>query len=215
MGFTDLTIRLLLLFFPGIVCHYFVDAMTVHRERKPHEVVLHSYIYGVFSYVIYAVFVALVGLRITRENGLVVPPPTTVVFASSLTDSKVPVDFLEIGYVTAWGIVLGVLVSLTSNRKWLFRIASRCRLTSKFGEPNVWSFAFDNERVKWAVVRDLEKNLMFYGYVRAFSDLDESPELLLTDVIVYDEKTGRELYKADSMYLCRKKDGLTVEFPNS
>lgn len=54
MDISELTIKLLLLFFPGIVCYLIVDALIVHRERKLHEIFLLSFVYGVLAYVIYA-----------------------------------------------------------------------------------------------------------------------------------------------------------------
>ena len=87
------------------------------------------------------------------------------------------------------------------------------KVTPKFGQPNVWSFALNANEVKWATVRDLQNNLMFQGYIRAFSDVEDPAEILLTQVCVYNEKTGERLYEADTIYLARDKSNLTIEFP--
>ena len=72
----ELTIKLLLLFFPGIVCFLIVDALIVHRARKLHELVLLSFVYGLLSYVVYAVLKALWGLSITASEGFAFRPHT-------------------------------------------------------------------------------------------------------------------------------------------
>ena len=54
---------------------------------------------------------------------------------------------------------------------------------------------------------------MFQGYIRAFSDIDDPAELLLTQVCVYNEQTGKLLYEADHLYLARSRSDLTIELP--
>ena len=34
MDITEFTIRLLLLFFPGIICSYIIDTFTIHKPRQ-------------------------------------------------------------------------------------------------------------------------------------------------------------------------------------
>ena len=120
---------------------------------------------------------------------------------------------MEIGLVTGLAVILGIVVSFALNRYWFHDIARHLRITPKFGQPNVWSFALNANEVKWATVRNLQNNLMFQGYIRAFSDVENPTEILLTQVCVYNEKTGDRLYEADTIYLARDRSGLTIEFP--
>lgn len=220
MNITELTLRLLLLFFPGIICFYVVDALIVHRERQTYQVFLFSYVYGLLSYCVFATFhliyVTIIGATINRETGSIqFPIPGAISFSRSLTDPNVTLDFLEITFVTVVAIAVGFCIAYAVNHKWLYKAAKRFNVTKKFGDLDVWSFAFNTDEVRWATVRDLTHNFMFTGYVRAFSDVEESAELILTDVIAYNETTGAELYRADRLYLSRKKDDLTIEFPTA
>jgi hypothetical protein len=222
MPFTDLTIRLLILFFPGIICHFIVDALTVHRERRLFQVVLFGYVYGVLSYVVYAILHALfhsvLGVfmaSIANDGALDADASGTgVSLFSSITDSTEPLNFSEIAIVTVIAVVLAFVLTFASQQKWLHRMAASLRVTKKFGDANVWSLALNSPDIRWAVVRDLKNGLMFAGYIRAFSDVEDEAELLLTDVIVYNEVSGDEVYRAARVYLARPKDDLTVEFPN-
>jgi hypothetical protein len=213
MGFTELTLRLLLLFFPGIVCFLIVEALIEHKERKPHEVLLFAYLYGMCSYVLFAFFAAIFGMTLTAEDGLRIPPPT-VTFTKSLTDTKVEISFIEIGFVTLVAVGLALVIALARTHTWLNRLAQKIGVSRKFGHPNVWALALNMPQIRWAVVRDLARNFMFSGYIRAFSEVEDVAELLLTNVIVYNEQTGQECYRADHIYLSRKKDDITVEFPD-
>jgi hypothetical protein len=208
----ELTIKLLLLFFPGILCFLIVDAFVVHRERKVHEIFLLSFVYGLLAYVTYALGKALSHVTISADDGLRIPPPNVALF-QSLCSKDSPLDTLEVSLVTGVAAVLGIAISVALTRSWFHDIARYLKITRRFGQPNVWSFALNAKEVKWATVRDIENTLMFQGYIRAFSDVEDTAEILLTQVCVYDEKTGVLLYEADTMYLARKKDNLTVEFP--
>lgn len=155
------------------------------------------------------------GVAVNADSTLLTAPiPDGIGFAKSLTDTRSEVSFVEIFFVSIVAILLAFGFSVAINRKWLFDIAKYLRITRKFGDPDVWAFAFNTKEVSWATVRDLENNLMFAGYVRAYSDVEENAELFLSDVIVYNEKTGAELYRADRMYLSREKTALTIELPN-
>ena len=208
----ELTVKLLLLFFPGIVCYLIVEALVVHRERRLYEIVLLSFVYGLLSYVVYASLNALSGLSITANEGLRIPPPHMALL-QCLSCKDNTIDVVEVGLVTGLAVVLGIVVSFALNRYWFHDIARHLKITQKFGQPNVWSFALNANEVKWATVRDLQNNLMFQGYIRAFSDVEDPAEILLTQVCVYNEKTGEWLYNADTMYLARDKKNLTIEFP--
>ena len=212
MNMTSLTIKLLLLFTPGIVCFLIVESLVVHRTRKVHEVFLLTFIYGLLSYAVFAATKLPFGVSRADDGGIHISPPNVSMFRS-LTDPNVAANLWEVALVTVLAVVLAIAVSFALNRYWFHDIARALSITRRFGQPNVWSFALNTDEVKWATVRDLQKNLMFQGYIRAFSDVEDPAELLLTRVCVYNEQTGKLLYEADHMYLARSRSDLTIEFP--
>lgn len=216
MAVSELAVRLLILFFPGIICYYIVDALTVHSKRKPFQVFLFSYVYGMLSYAVYALCAAACFMirNSTVDTELRFPLPGKLGIEKALTDVKVSIDFVEVLWVTPVAIVLALIISGLINRKSLHRLAALLGASSKFGEANVWMFALNSPQVSWATVRDYQHNLMYMGYIRSYSDIEPMAEILLTNVVVYNESTGVELYKADCLYLSRDKACLTVEFPN-
>lgn len=210
MSLTELTIRILLLFFPGILCFYIVKVLTIQpHEQKVHEVFLLTFIYGIFTYVIYAVLSAIPSVRL-GPDGLLFPHPH-LAFFEALTNGKSELNFAEIFNVAVLAVLLGLLVSKAMNGYWLVDMARWMRITDKFGQPNVWSFALNSPQSRWATVRDLENSQMFQGYIRAFSDVEQTREILLTDVVVYNEVSGEKLYESEYMYLARNKEELTVQ----
>jgi hypothetical protein len=215
---TEFVVRLLVLFFPGIICFYLVDALTIHAERKPYEVFLLSFVYGVLTYIVCAAFHFVVGCAwnfASDEKGFRFDYPGSMSVAGFLANGDAKLDFLEIGWVTLAAVFVAFALSWIINRKWLFDVAQKLRVTKKFGDPNVWSLLMNSDDVEWATVRDMERNLMFTGQIGYFSDVDEVAEILMYRVVVYDETTAAKLYEADRIYLSRKRDNLIIELPNT
>lgn len=218
MDITELSIHLLILFFPGIICFYIVESLTVHRDRLAYQVFLLSYVYGALSYATYGILATASNALFfssyrPETNELHVPLKNTLSFARALHDPKITPDYREIAYVTIVSILLALLISYLVRRKLLHNFAKTFKISTKFGELDVWQYAMESENTDWVTVRDLARNLMFCGYKVAYSDAEPHAELLLTHVRIYNESTGALLYEADRMYLSRPKNDLTIEFP--
>jgi hypothetical protein len=207
METSEFTLRLLLLFFPGVVCAYLIDTLTIHRSRSQFEFILNSLVLGIASYFLYWAAVTVI-----RFFGYSVGP---VLFWHTLTDTKSLVSFREVSAVTAISIFLGLGITGISTYKLHFRIAHALRLTKKFGDLDVWGFVFNSPQVEWATVRDSKRNLAYDGWVQLFSDDSQSAELLLRDVKVYTNDTGEHLYDVESMYLSFEPGNIMIEFRSS
>lgn len=213
MELTEFALRLMLLFFPGIICFYIIETLTVHRERPTHEVLLRCFIYGIFSYLAYAGVLALLNCSWCERTASYDFPDQVSILKSSFNQNATP-NISEIFLTTVIATILGLLFSCAIAHKWPNDFGQWTKISKKFGDPNVWSRTFNSGTAQWATIRDLENGQMYAGYVEAFSDVEDVAELLLSHVIVYNEHTGEELYQADHMYLSRRRDNLTVEIPN-
>jgi hypothetical protein len=63
----------------------------------------------------------------------------------------------------------------------------------------------------WVFVRDIENDLVYYGYIRAYSESREDRELILKEVEVYSNSTGEWKYAIPMMYLSREAHKLSIE----
>jgi hypothetical protein len=54
---------------------------------------------------------------------------------------------------------------------------------------------------------------MYEGWVELFSDSTEQDELLLRDVVIFDNSTGKEIYKTPGLYFPKKRENITIELP--
>jgi hypothetical protein len=195
---------LLLLFFPGVICAYIVDTLTIHRPRTQFQFLLNSLVLGLASYFLYWAL-----LRVAAAGGASVPE---FVLLRALTSAQTPLAFREVAWATLAGGILGLAVTFISSQKLHFRIARHLRITKKFGELDVWGFVFNSPQIEWATVRDHSRNLAYDGWVQLFSDDSQSAELLLRDVQVYKNDSGERLYDTSSLYLSLDRNSIAIEF---
>ncbi len=198
----ELTVRLALLFLPGIICALFVEKLVPTRAWSTARLALYALVLGLACYLTYALLDAAFARRW----------PPTVDLLKSLADNKA-LDFTEIFLTTAAAPFVGLVVSLTLNGHWLNRLAKTIHVSNKFGEIDVWARTFNfSVTDAWVVVRDFDHDLAFEGWVNAFAETYDLNELLLRDVRVYQSSTSKFLYEVDSIYVTRPKDNLTIEF---
>ncbi|TFE19347.1 DUF6338 family protein [Cohnella luojiensis] len=205
MELSDLTIRLLLLFFPGIIATLILDKLTTHRGRELKDFILYSFILGLTSYSI--LYIAVEIINLINNTTL------TVQFIEALTNGKSTINIKEVFFATLISFILGVLVSIMVNRKMIHRAAQKLKITKKFGDSDVWQYIFESPDIEWITIRDLSNDLVYQGWVSAYSDTHDNNELFLRDVIVYRNSDGSRLYEVKGMYLTKNKDDLIIEFP--
>jgi hypothetical protein len=212
MEFSELTIRLLLIFFPGILASMIVDSLTAHRGRDFKVFLLNSFILGLAAYLILFICIGINNL-IVKLRGLV--PTWEVDFLNSLIDKTSDINFTEVIIASLISIILAFLVSAFINYKILHKLSIKLKLTKKFGQLDVWSYVFDSPDIDWIIVRDLEIDLMYQGWVEAFSDTYDNNELFIRDVLVYRNSTAEELYFMAGVYITKESNNLIIEFPKS
>ena len=208
MGLSAFTFRLLLLFLPGLVGFYLiVDKLTTHRSFKLHAILLYSLLHGFASYWIYGLIARLLFATTGIGTG-------EVQFFRAVIDETVAVNFSEVARVTGISVILGLIVAAGINHKAVYRFAHWLHITRKFGDLDVWAFLMTSPDIlPWVIVRDLEHDLMYVGYVQLFSDSGEPDELFLRDVSVYQNSTAEEWYKTPAVYLPQSRRDLVIEFP--
>ena len=206
MEFSEFAFRVILLFLPGIICGSIVDALTVHRRRRPFGIILRALVFGMGAYYLYG------GLMLAAHGKWIVPH--RMMFFRALQDKQVPLPFNEIAVVCAFACLEGFAFAFVSNRKWSYRLAGRMGLTRESGHLDVWeSVLYTNEAV-YATVRDQKHDLVYDGWIDEFSDDGEKRELLLRDVRVSRNSDSMLLYGVGAIYLAFKKnEQITLEFP--
>jgi hypothetical protein len=208
MELSALTLRVVLLFFPGLVCALIVRALTNRRERPTPEFLIDAFVFGIGTYLLLAALrsgcVLVAGLA-----GL--PSPRPITFFNVLTNETATISWGEIGLSALVAILLAGIIAAIGNNHLMHRTAGWLGISRKFGDPDVWSFFLNSPDSKWVAVRDVTTDTVYEGAVEAFSDTGATPELLLRTVTVSRSSTDTKLYACDRVYLSRDRASLVVE----
>lgn len=207
MQLSEFTLRIILLFIPGIISFIIIDKLTVHKEAKIHTILINSLLLGFTSYFSYYLIINTINI-LKKED-------INFLFLKALTNPTGNINFREIVFVTLIAIIIGFIFTYAINYKILHKFAAMIKASNKFGDMDVWSYIMNSkDKIDWIVIRDIEHDLMYEGRIEVFSDSTEIDELFLSDVIVYKNTTGEELYRIPGLYLPRKREKLTIEFPS-
>jgi hypothetical protein len=205
---SSVTLRVLLLFFPGVLCALLVDALTAHRERTPVQFLTHAFALGMGSYL----SLALVrDLAAALARWLRLREPLDVTFFDALLNDHTRIAWREIALAGCVGLVLSAGIAAVLNHNLIFRGANRLGVSRKTGDMDVWALLFGSKRGEMVVVRDLARDVAYHGSVEAFSESLDPAELLLRNVTVYRQSTAAKLYELERVYLARKVNELVIE----
>ncbi len=161
MEITEFTFQIILIFIPGLLAFVIIDNLTVHREYKVHKTILYSFLLGFCGYLLYYMFTFIPRVNITFSFE----------HFSKATNN---IDYIAILITTGFSIIIGFLFSYFIDYKYLFRLAHRLRISKKFGDIDVWSYIMNSDIPEWGVVRDIQQDLMYEGWIQAFSDSSDN-----------------------------------------
>lgn len=200
MELTQFTFRLLLLFLPGVACLLIVEQLTVHRDLGLPRLVMYALLLGFLCHLTYY------ALSLARVF------PSGHQFFDAMVDEDVKPDLLEILWASVFSVPVGIIASFCINRGILHWLGRKTRASQKFADPDVWGYAMSSALADWVILRDTKTDTMYRGFVVAYSDTNDERELLLRDVKVYVNSTGRPVYEIPWMYLSRPRLDLQIDF---
>lgn len=205
MEITDLTIKVLFLFIPGIISCIFISSLTESKDSS-FQFFIKAFILGCISYLLLAAIYFLI-------NTVLCPNPhLEVSFLITLSSNKTEINIYEILYVSACSILLALIISKIVNKAYLHKMARKIGISNKSGYRDLWDSLLSNNQVEWILVRDKSKNIMYEGWLEQFSSGHINGELFLRDVIVYNDSTGEMLYEIAGLYLVYNSDNMIIEF---
>lgn len=205
MDLSEFTFKILLLFFPGIIAAIIIDTFSIHEKRTPFFFLTYSFVLGVSSYFLYWLLINI-GPIFCRY------PLNSINFFQSLTMQNIPLDIREVAFVTLTSIIFSIIVVFILTYKVHFRIARVLKLSKKSGELDIWGYTMNIPDFEYATVRNYSKDLMYDGYIEAFSDDSKNAELLLSEVMVYRNSDAKHLYSVGAIYLSLSREDIEIEF---
>lgn len=199
----DLVITIGLISFPGLIATLLADKLVVHTARwGTFKYSVYTFVFGLMSYVLLQILNYLVGYF---GYSLIYLNPAHKILQiwSVLTAHKTAVSLPEVAWATSLSPIIAVIAIATVNLKLLNKLATHLKITTKFGDENLFSYFLNLSGVNWVYVRDRENNLSYRGQISSFSENDKLQELVLSDVTVYTNLESDELYKVPMIYLSK------------
>ena len=230
MNFSAFVIRIAFLALPGLLGSKLYRKLRGRTQKKNWEDFLEILLFSLASYMVLALAVAAYsgafGAQGERAPAKEASTQQTTQPAAKTSKGEwtiPPIDAIwRSGKPLAWdriltasiiGLSLGIVAAYVHNFSLVNRAAIRLKATKRSGDEDVWHELFNSANVQWVFVRDHKLSLVYYGYVRRFSDSEKQRELLLENVDVYTNDQAEPLYSAPALYLSRNSDELTVELP--
>lgn len=201
MEFSLATVQIALIFIPGLFWTMLDAAHRPTAQSGQFVYTLRVFVFGVISYAFLGVIYQILG----REFDIL-----------SFADPNW--SFAKIGDEVLWAVVTSLILSVLwiagRTHKVVTRILNKMGASNHIADQDIWEFVFnsDDPKIKFAHVRDYENEVIYAGYVRAYSDRLDLRELAMTDVQVFNGE-GVEIYSTPRLYLARPNNGITLEFP--
>ncbi|MEZ8122786.1 hypothetical protein ACED30_25275 [Vibrio splendidus] len=207
----QLVVSLIVILMPGIMATIICDKLTNHSKWDSFKFGLYSLTLGM------ACYVCLQALTYVYD----------VFNAASLTFEDIQWSNLNIwssalnggSGLNAWEICVAVILSVPVaffsswliNFKIFNKLAQKLRVSSKFGDENLYSYYLNSQEIDWVYVRDRENGFTYQGRVVSHSETDTLQELVLSQVSVYGYEDSELYYDVPTIYISREIGKLVIE----
>lgn len=213
MEMSDLTIRLTLLILPGAIATLVVENLTIESAQwKAFRFILYSIILGFLCYICTQLcYYALACFKFISTCFFL---PEKVAFWNAIINKAASISFGEIFFTCFLAIPVGFVISMLINKKVLNKLAMRLKVSSIYGEEDLFIHFMDSKNVQWVWVRDKNQKLTYEGAVRNYSvSNDGMRELVLDDVKVFSSENSSLLYEVPTIYLSLSPNDFMIELP--
>lgn len=218
---TTLTIKIMLILFPGIVTTKIVNRLTERKKENVGEFFIRAFVYGFITYMITYISLLIINfickaffygfLNVSGKKDII-----NLEFYENILniDENILIEYNNLLITTIFSIIFSFIISKIDNGGYLNKFAQKLKVTNKFSESDVWGNIFNNiDDIGWITIRDFEKNIMYQGWPRKFSSFHDDKELLLEEVKAFDNKTREELFYRELMYFeIKNNSNFTIEF---
>lgn len=135
------------------------------------------------------------------------------IFQEKIIDSpKLKIIFFS----TAIGLIFGIFSVIGSHKKWVIRLMNFCRITSRDGEDDIWESSLRNSmgRKSFIKIYDFKRDFVYFGFVDQISESKTDKELVLLEVEIFSNSTGKVVNRMKKLYLVFDHKDFLIQFFN-
>jgi hypothetical protein len=137
--------------------------------------------------------------------------------ANVLQQESVDQDKMKIiAVATFLALFAGGFSVLGSHKKWVIRLMNFCKITSRDGEDDIWesSLRSSMSRKSFIKIYDFKRDFVYFGFVDQISEGKIDKELVLLEVEIFSNSTGKFVNKMDRLYLVFDHKDFLIQFFN-
>ncbi|MHC4439565.1 MAG: hypothetical protein ACYS3S_19585 [Planctomycetota bacterium] len=201
-------VRVIFLAVPGIVCYMLFRKLAGRSKCQKWEEWCKIILFSLIIYGTYSLLVWILGFFCWGKGELV--------FFKAILDEYEPIKWSEIIIASLIGVPVALIATTIQTYRVVNFLGRKIRVTKRSGDDDVWDYFHnlpDTPEHEWVFVRDHKTGLVYFGFIRAYSESEKERELLLGDVDVYASGKDEILYRRVMLFLCRDKKDLTIEIP--
>ena len=205
---SQLVVTLVVIMFPGIISAIISDKITFHQKWDSFKFSLYSLVLGVMSYV--GLQAGWLLFDMYRAGGIPTQWTWLGIWQAALK-AESSVNSIEVFCATAFALPVALIASFCVNHKIFNKIARLLRVSTKFGDENLFSYFMGGKDVDWIYIRDKPDDLTYEGQVISFAENPSCHEMVLADVKVYRYSDSEFLYEVPFVYLCKPFGSIVIE----
>lgn len=210
----QLAVAIAIVLFPGLIASVICDKVTVHYQRWDiFKYGVYSFVFGLLAYTFLQGIVFVLNFFDRTLPAIEVGARGSLNAWTLVTAEKYKIDLAEVLWATILAPFVAAIAAAVVNLKLITRVATRLRISNKYGDENLYSFFLNSEGVDWVYVRDKETEVTYFGKVLSFAEYSGTQELVLDDVSVYDIATSAYLYSVARVYLTKPMGHFIIEVP--
>jgi hypothetical protein len=205
----QLVVTIIIILLPGIVATVICDKITVHSTWSPFKFSLYAFVLGVFSYAGlqfgYFSYDVVKACSLDNANWTYLD-----VWANAISE-KPTIPAKEVIMAVCLSLPVSFFTAFLINHKIFNKFAQKIKVTTKYGDENLYSYYLNAEEIDWVYVRDIDKNITYQGRVVSYSENEHIQELVLSEVSVYRYEDSAPLYSVPTIYLCKEMGSFIIE----
>lgn len=200
MEISEFTLKLIILLIPGGISCLIFEKLTIHKSWNSFKFISNSIFLGGLSYLSAQLIFGICN-DLSFAN-----------FWENLPTKQIP--FKAVIKSSFVAILIGFAGSKFDHYKILNRIGKKLKVTTKYGDEDLFYYFLNSSNVTEVYVRDIKNNITYHGLVDSFSENGSIKEIVLSDVKIYNYETSEFAYSLSKIYLCKPNDELIIELPN-
>ena len=202
-------VTLVVILIPGIIAAIISDKITVHSKWNAFKFGLYAMILGLSAYAGLQLFFYVVDLF--KACSFNIPSWSHLNVWSSAISENHKIVASEVVYAAILSLPTAFFASFLINYKIFNKLAKRLKLSSKYGDENLYSYYLNAKEIDWVYVRDIENNLTYQGRIESYAENDRMQEMVLYDVTVFRYQDSIQLYSVPTIYLTKEMGKFIIE----